>query len=141
VGVLRKLADATRSIPRRLWNTMGIGDKPLAEMTDEELEAELVRRRRQRGSKIGSSPPPRGESPRLAAAVKRVQVRQWYANLELSPGAPIEQIEARYRELVKKYDPEKHANDPEKHRAATRLMDALGEAYRGLVAQLREEKG
>ncbi len=74
----------------------------------------------------------------MAAAVKRAQVRQWYANLELTPGTSLEKIEARYRELVKKYDPERHASDAEKHRAATKLVAGLTEAYRGLTEHLRE---
>lgn len=121
-----------------LAEAMRIGGKRLSELTDHELEAELVRRRRLRGSSRSSEPEPtRSARAGAAAAVRRANVRQWYANLELQPGASIDDVEAAYRRLMAKYDPEKHAGDPEKHRAAKELARGLSEAYEGLLEHLR----
>lgn len=114
-----------------------IGNKPLRELTDRELEEELARRRRARGGTVAE---PTGETPRLAAAVRRAQVKQWFVNLELQPGATLEDVKAAYGRLIAKYHPDKHAGDPEKHRAATKLAHGLTEAYHGLVEYLSEEK-
>lgn len=111
-----------------------MGGKPLSELSDRELEEELQRRRRARGGAAIAEPT--GEAPRLAAAVKRVQVKQWYANLELKAGATVDEVKSAYKRLMAKYHPDKHANDPEKHRAATRLAHGLTEAYHGLLEQL-----
>jgi DnaJ-domain-containing protein 1 len=112
-----------------------VAGKPLSELTDRELEEELQRRRRARGGGTGVAEPT-GETPRLAAAVKRAQVRQWYANLELKAGATVDDVRAAYQRLMARYHPDKHASDPEKHRAATRLAHGLTEAYHGLLEQL-----
>ena len=137
MGVMRRIADAARTTWER---RMRIGEKPLSELTDKELEAELVRRRRMRASGRGvtSSEDASPEARRAKAAVERANVRQWYANLELAPGATIADVKAAYERLMKRYDPAKHARDPDKHRAATDLARGLREAYEGLLAHLEE---
>jgi DnaJ-domain-containing protein 1 len=134
MGVMRRIADAARTTWER---KMRIGEKPLSELTDKELEAELVRRRRMRAGRGGAaSTEPSAEASGARAAVQRANVRQWYANLELAPGATIEDVKAAYERLMKRYDPAKHARDPDKHRAATDLARGLREAYEGLLAYL-----
>lgn len=134
MGVMRRIADAARTTWER---KMRIGEKPLSELTDKELEAELVRRRRMRAGRGGAvSAAPSAEASGARAAVQRANVRQWYANLELAPGATIEDVKAAYERLMKRYDPAKHAHDPDKHRAATDLARGLREAYEGLLAYL-----
>ena len=46
------------------------------------------------------------------------------------------EVQARYRELVAKYHPDKHAKDPEKHRAATELVAQLSKSYQTLLEKL-----
>jgi DnaJ-domain-containing protein 1 len=134
--VLERLAEATREALEQIRSRMvRIGDKPLSELSDRELEEELTRRRRLRGS----AAPVQNGSPKWAAAVKREQVRQWYKHLELEQGAPLEKIEAQYKALMAKYHPDKHRGDEEKHRAATKLAQGLSDAYRGLTEYLREK--
>lgn len=113
-----------------------IAGKPLRELSDDELEAEVQRRRRARGHEGGAEV---RREPRLAAAVQRANVRQWYANLELKPGATRADIEAAYQRLMARYHPDKHRGSPERHRDATRLAQGLSEAYRGLLDHLRDE--
>lgn len=64
------------------------------------------------------------------------QVLQWYANLELAPGARLEDIDAAYERLVRKYHPERH-RDPERRRAAEKLVASLESAREGLKAYVR----
>lgn len=143
----------------------GLGlPKPLAEMSDRELEEELQRRRRLRaaarapGGSRGPEAPitdaerqmlarfekqtlgtreDEGGSSWVSAAAERVDLARHYAALELRPGASLAQVEASYRALTQKYDPEKHAKDPERHRAATQLVQELTRSYRVLIANLR----
>jgi len=134
MGVMRRIADAARTTWER---KMRIGEKPLSELTDKELEAELVRRRRMRAGRGGAAnAEPSAEASGARAAVQRANVRQWYANLELAPGATVDDVKAAYERLMKRYDPAKHARDPDKHRAATDLARGLREAYEGLLAYL-----
>jgi len=128
--------------------TFGRTQKPLAELSDVELEEELIRRRRARAAKRsdgGSVEDAVGES-RARSASKAVprspqeqQVTQYYANLELSPGATLDQVRKAYRELMKRYHPDKHLGDPERHKAATELAQSLTRAYTALVELLSKK--
>lgn len=133
MGVLSKLADATRAKWDEL-KRMRIGDKPLSELTDAELEEELARRRRARGYSAdrGASAPAR-RSSESGGGAPGWKVRQWYRNLELKPGASRAEVEDAYAKLMKRYDPDQYEDDEEKRRAAIRLVAGLGEAYYGLV--------
>jgi DnaJ-domain-containing protein 1 len=64
------------------------------------------------------------------------EVRRWYANLELPIGAPLSEVKASYRRLMRRYHPDKHQEDPTKEKAATELAQRLREAYDGLTAHL-----
>src|SRR5690606_21853506 len=101
MGVMRRIADAARTTWER---RMRIGEKPLSELTDKELEAELVRRRRMRaaGRAVASGAEPSAEASGARAAVQRAKVRQWYANLELAPGATLADVKAAYERLMKR---------------------------------------
>lgn len=137
MGVLRKIAEAARTT----WDRkMRIGQKPLSELTDQELEAELLRRRRLRALARGARPSDGSNDDirGVAAAVHRANVRQWYSNLELPPGASAAEVKAAYERLMKRYDPAKHAGNPEKHRAALELTRRLTEAYQRLLDHLGE---
>lgn len=132
--------------------------KPLAEMSDRELEDELQRRRRLRASKKaspiteqdrralavferselgGSGSSGSGQGGDMAAAVERADLARYYAALELRPGATLAEVEKSYRQLLAKYDPAKHAGNPDKHRAATQLVAELTRAYQVLGERVR----
>ncbi|MBX3274785.1 MAG: J domain-containing protein [Sandaracinaceae bacterium] len=128
---------------------MRIGDKPLKDLSDRELEEELRRRRRARGQPVGAEPAARTERAREAAPRRAPprregrhpgwKVRQWYRNLELAPGASRDEVEVAYVRLSEKYHPDRHP-DPEKRRVATQLAAGLREAYRGLLEALGDEE-
>lgn len=74
----------------------------------------------------------RGEPPRDPAAERK----RWYRTLELEPGADLKSVRRAYRRLLLQYHPDRHANDPEKYKAATEVTRKLTEAYNGLTHYL-----
>ena len=128
--------------------TFGRTQKPLAKLSDVELEEELMRRRRARAAKRsdgGSVEDAVRDSRALTAAKgeqrspQEQQVTQYYANLELSPGATLDEVRKAYRELMKRYHPDKHLGNPERHKAATELAQSLTRAYTALVEMLSKK--
>ena len=123
--------------------TFGRTQKPLRDLTDSELEEELIRRRRERAARrsggataaesTARDPAPRSAQPR---SPQEQQVTQYYANLELAPGATLDDVRKAYRELMKRYHPDKHLGDPERHKAATELAQSLTRAYTALAELL-----
>lgn len=130
--------------------------KPLAEMSDRELEEELQRRRRLRAARRSAEAPiteadraalaaferrAMGAEARsdMAAALERVELLKHYAALELRPGASLAQVEQAYRDMLARYGPDRHARDPEKHRLATQLAARLTHSYEVLRRALSGE--
>jgi DnaJ-domain-containing protein 1 len=74
----------------------------------------------------------RGEPPRDPAADRK----RWYRTLEVEPGADLQTVRRAYRKLLLQYHPDRHANDPEKYKAATEVTRKLTEAYNGLTRHL-----
>lgn len=58
------------------------------------------------------------------------EVERAYANLELTPPADLDQAKAAWRELMRKYHPDKHQGDPKKTELANKVAARLTEAYR-----------
>jgi len=56
------------------------------------------------------------------------EVREAYAALELPLGADRDQIDRSFRELVHRYHPDKHMNDPKRHALANDLTIRIREA-------------
>lgn len=134
MGILRRISKATRaSLTDIRKRTFGEDDKPLSELSDRELEEEILRRRRARAQRTGRRP---DDDRREALNPQRKQLRQYFANLELEPGASLEDVKRAYKDLMRRYHPDKHVGDPDKHRAATELAQSLTEAYRNLTAHL-----
>jgi DnaJ-domain-containing protein 1 len=115
----------------------------LSDMSDEELAAEIERRRRARqeveeavrsGARRPSPPPPR-TPPRTASGDDAI--RKAYAALEVAAGSDFETVRKSYRRLMRKYHPDLHGGSPEKHRAATDLTQRLTQAYKVLEKHLR----
>jgi DnaJ-class molecular chaperone len=124
----------------------------LAAWTDAELEAELQKRRMARArAGAGTADPKSAEGKRaggaaetggrveraLAAIEKEREIAQAYANLELPKGAPIEDVEKKYKELSAKYAPEKHTADAARVELAKELRAQLTRAYERLTTDLR----
>src|SRR5687767_7998959 len=41
-------------------------------------------------------------------------IRRYYANLELPIGAPLSEVKAAYRRLMRRYHPDRHQHDPDR---------------------------
>lgn len=61
-------------------------------------------------------------------------LRQYYANLEVPFGSDRETVKKAYRNLLKRYHPDKHSGDPEREAMATRLTQELTRAYDAINA-------
>jgi DnaJ-domain-containing protein 1 len=112
-------------------------DKSLGELSDKELEDEILRRRRDRAARRAQGLP--DEAPREPAKLRtpgEQQIAQYYANLELPNGASLDDIKKAYREMMRRYHPDKHIGDPERHKASTELAQSITRAYTALVAHL-----
>ena len=96
----------------------GPSGKKLAELTDREL---LDERSRRRGD-------PASDQTQLGWK----RVKQYLANFELSPSASWQDVERAYVRMLERYRPDKHAADPERHRAAQELTESLTSAYQAL---------
>jgi DnaJ-domain-containing protein 1 len=117
----------------------GLDSKTLQSWSDAELDAELAKRRLARArSAAAASGAPLETSGRVERALAADRdIAQAYANLELPKGAPIEDVEKKYKELAAKYAPEKHASDPQRSEIAQQLRAQLTRAYDRLTAYLK----
>jgi len=70
------------------------------------------------------------------AGLDRKKIAGYYKTLELENGASWGEVKASYRQLIKKYHPDKFALDPEKEEAAHEIMQGLNEAYAALEEHL-----
>jgi DnaJ-domain-containing protein 1 len=129
--------------PRRTRVGYGSGSGDLSGMSDDELAAEIERRRRARdeveeaihGRRSAPRTPPPRTPPRTAAGDQAI--RKAYAALEVPAGSNFEVVRQSYRRLMRKYHPDLHGGSPEKSRAATDLTQRLTEAYKTLEKHLR----
>ncbi len=161
MGILDRIQQLARAGLGNLSTTgdrgSGRSEKPLAELSDSELEDEILRRRRERAAKRGGAggaaaagagsaadTSARGETGGAARKAARSpqdqQIAQYYANLELPVGASLEDVRKQYREMMRRYHPDKHLGDPERHKAATALAQSLTNAYQALLAALGGNK-
>ncbi len=159
MSLSRRLLDLARANLNALLDR-ATGDTPVGDLTDDELEAELLRRRerrerdeaarrtreaaeeaaRLRGAERRGQPAPakrarsdgkRASARPLGAAAER-RVAALYAQLEVPNGAPFDDVKHSFRRLMRKYHPDLHAGDPKKHAAATQLTASLTQAYNEL---------
>jgi len=73
------------------------------------------------------APPADGRDPELA---------KHYARLEVPYGADFETVRKSYRELMKRYHPDRHATDEGKTGTATEVAAMLSVSYEALEAHL-----
>lgn len=139
MGIRDHLDDWKRRLKAPTKRPASAGRGSLAALSDEELEEELLRRRRARARARGVSGTPEEREGRRPSP-QRKQLAQYYANLELEPGATLEDVQRSYRRLIAQYHPDKHLDDPERHRAATELAQSLTQAYHELSRILKDRQ-
>jgi DnaJ-domain-containing protein 1 len=65
------------------------------------------------------------------------QEEQYYANLELAPGASFKEIKKSYKRLLKQYHPDKYHND-DRSEYAQQITQRLNEAYNYFEKKYKE---
>jgi DnaJ-domain-containing protein 1 len=63
-------------------------------------------------------------------------IERAYATLEVPMGSSFETVRRSYRNLMRKYHPDRHTSSPEKQRAANEIAQGLTEAYKLLQKRL-----
>ena len=158
----RRILDLARANLNALLEKAA-GETTVDELTDEELEAELERRRHLRireeserqsresaeqaardryTARTGQPPPPKRESrrrertPRVPPPSREKHLRDLYTQLEVPYGADFDEVKKSFRRLMRKYHPDLHAGNPEKQKVATQLTMSLTQAYNELEIHL-----
>jgi DnaJ-class molecular chaperone len=132
LAIFKKVADVARSNLEALKENLGKG---LDEYSDEELLAELERRRLERADQKAA--PVASASP-AADRPPADELTKAYASLEIGRDADLEAVKAQYRKLIRRYHPDRHADDPEKHALAVELAQKLTKAYMKVRAHLEK---
>jgi hypothetical protein len=119
----------------------------LEDLSDAELEAEIERRRlereleeraRRNASARTASGAPRGSAGGRPWSPPGDPIAKAYAALEVPPGSNFETVRKAYRNLMRKYHPDRHTTTPEKQKAANELAQKLTASYDILEKHLRK---
>jgi DnaJ-domain-containing protein 1 len=133
------------------------GDARVEELSDDELQAELSRRKarrdrdaqaraaahdaekaaRGRAEARGRKVPPRTAklSPEVLAERK---LRGLYATLEVPFGSDLETVKSSFRRLMRKHHPDVNAGSPEKLKQSTARAAEISAAYQELETVLKK---
>jgi len=65
------------------------------------------------------------------------EIAKYYANLEVPYGSDLETVHKAWKDLLRKYHPDLHSDDPEKVRIANELVQGLNQAYAELEKRLK----
>jgi DnaJ-domain-containing protein 1 len=88
-------------------------------------------------SSYSSSSSSSGRPPRPGST--EAQLAEWYRILDLKPGADLAEIKGAYRQLMRKYHPDRHVGNPQKLKAANELTMRVNTAYNGLMSHLEKK--
>jgi DnaJ-domain-containing protein 1 len=70
---------------------------------------------------------------------RKSQMAKHYAALGLKPGAPFNEVRSQFRKLMRKYHPDRFADDPRKQAQMTKKSQAISEAFAAI--EKAEQKG
>ena len=68
------------------------------------------------------------------------ELEKHYARLEIPYGSDEETAKRAWRELLKRFHPDRHAEDPEQYSAATELTTELTRSYQEIVRAIGERR-
>lgn len=69
---------------------------------------------------------------------KNDKIAEYYRVLDLPYGAGFDEVKKSYRQLMRKYHPDRHAGNPKKQKAATELSMRVTQAYNALEEHLKK---
>ena len=150
---INSIADKTSS-----WDSpFGGKGTPIEDLSDDELEKEMTRRRERReaAERAAENESAKGrwgdahrqdvsDAGRYRTAGRRTgswspqdaRLARLYAQLEAPYGADLQTVRKAYRAMMRKYHPDMHSQNPDKQRIATDLSQRLTMAYNDLVRLL-----
>jgi hypothetical protein len=67
------------------------------------------------------------------------RIAEYYKVLDLPYGAGFDEVKKSYRQLMRKYHPDRHVGDPRKLKAATELSMRVTQAYNALEEHLKKK--
>ncbi|MFK7824868.1 MAG: J domain-containing protein [Oligoflexales bacterium] len=90
-----------------------------------------------------TNPPPNEETHQRDAtqAPEDTLEREYYENLELPINASFDEIKLSYRNLIKKYHPDRYHSDPSKQVLAEQITAKLNAAYQYFESKKNQNKG
>ena len=169
MGIGKRIVDLAKANLNALLDKAG-GETGIDDLTDEELEAELRKRRERkqredeerkaaeraaqnaRARTTQKAPPPKAPPPKAPppprprteekkrspppVSIGEKRLRELYTQLEVPYGASFEDVKKSFRRLMRKYHPDLHAGNPQKHKTATQLTMSLTQAYNELEQHL-----
>lgn len=126
-------------ISRILRANLHIGsDTP---QTDYSFYEEYLRKKRSENNSQSQSrhqKPPNEETShnRNGHPNRDSELAKYYANLEVPYGSDLETVRRAWKQLVRKYHPDFHSENPEKQEIANKLVQELNHAYKELEKRL-----
>jgi hypothetical protein len=87
-----------------------------------------------------SDEPPSDKPPSNRGFDQDPDLATYYANLEIPYGTGREDVEAAWKRQVRRYHPDRHASNPERHAVATELLQGINHAYTELCRHLESSK-
>jgi curved DNA-binding protein CbpA len=63
----------------------------------------------------------------------------YYANLEIPYGSDLSAVRSAWKQMMKRYHPDLHGEDPEKRQVASELTAELTRAYQELAKVLEQD--
>ena len=98
----------------------------------EELD-EFLKSGKNEGPKSGSARTGQRARSQYSHASQRAtapdELRTDYGNLEVSPGASMEEVRKAYKRIIRQYHPDRYANDPKKLAYATEITQKINQSY------------
>lgn len=140
MSITKRLFDLARSNLNALLDRVGEREHDgLDDMSDQDLEAELRRRKDEREARAHEERA-RARQREAQGGTRENKIAQYYAQLEVPYGSDLETVKQSYRRLMRKYHPDLHSGDADKQKIATELAQQLSRAYNELETILKAKR-
>ena len=145
--IARSYLNSAKKRGRRLLDEAGLDPIDTSSLSDDELEAEIRRKveaelaqEAREGKTFRKQKKQQKTKKRRGRRSSKRKIAQCYANLELTPGATVDEIHKAWRRLILKYHPDRYPGDKAKMERATRITQIINESYNTLLEHLDTDK-